>query len=393
MHKAHELMTGLDRLKEIPPSPIGRLYKASAGLKDILNLAPGEPDFDTPHHILAALNKALEDGETHYSSSLGLKELRKAVALHYKDFFNVEVDEDQVLITHGSNQGIFLALNSLLDPGDEVIMFTPSWFGYKPVVQYSQGVAVEVPLKRDDWSVDFERFKKAISEKTKMILLCSPNNPTGSILRPEDLAKIAAIASEHELTIIADEIYNRLVYEEKDFRGVGAFEEIRDRLLIANGFSKTYAMTGIRLGYLIAPERIITELGRIQGFSNVCISPAVQKAGLAALTGPQDCVGTMVSTYDRRRRWLTKELNSTEGLSCNLPAGAFYVFPRIELTSISSEEFSDALLREQHVLTVPGSAFGVGGEQYLRISYATSDDVLKQALDRMREMLSNLHRT
>lgn len=383
-------MTGIDRLKGMPPSPIGRLYRTSAGLKDVLNLAPGEPDFDTPPHILAALKKALDEGETHYGPSSGLPELRRAIASHYKEYFEVEVDEKQVLVTHGSTQAIFLALNNLLNPGEEVIIFTPAWFGYKPMIEYSQGVTVEVPLTRNDWNIDYDKLEMSVSPKSKLMIVCSPNNPTGSLVKSKDLEKIVAVASEHKLMVISDEIYNRIVYEKGSFRSIGIFDEIKDQLIIVNGFSKAYAMTGIRLGYLIAPEEIVKHLDRIQGLSNVCISPAIQKAGLAAVTGPQDSVETMMAEYDKRRRGLVRELNSIKGLSCELPAGAFYAFLRVASAAESSEEFSDTLLREQHVLTVPGTAFGTGGEEYVRISYATSHEILRRAMDRMRRMLEGI---
>ena len=380
-------MTGLDRLKKTQTSTISRLYEVSAGLTDIVNLAPGEPDFVTPPHILAAMKKALDAGDTHYAPYSGLLDFRKAIATHYKEFFGVDANENQVLVTHGSNQGIFLVINNLLDPGDEVIVLAPAWFGYGPMIRYSQGIAKEVPLRRDDWGIDQDELERRVSPRTKLIIACSPNNPTGSLLNSRDLEKIVAVAAEHKLTVISDEIYNRIVYDDGSFRSLGTFEEIKDRVIVVNGFSKSYAMTGIRLGYVIGPVELIKELGKVQGFSSVCVSPSVQRGGITALTGPQDCVDSMVNEYDKRRRWLVQELNSIEGLSCDPPGGAFYVFPRIPMKS--SEEFATRLIKEQHVITVPGTAFGSQGEGYLRISYATSHEVLSKGVDRIRRMIGN----
>ena len=382
------------RIKRLKPSPTLSIAEKARQLiargEKIVRLDIGEPAFDTPDHIKEAALKAIKSGYTHYTSSRGIPELREAIAEYYLKNFKVYVDaKSEVIVTPGSKFAVFAAIQSLVDSGDEVIILTPAWPTYWSCVELAEGKVVEVSCG-DGFSLDEERLKESISNKSKVILVNSPNNPTGGVLSKEDLKVIADLAVDHDLYVISDEIYHLIVYDEVTPHTMLSISDIRDRLIVVDGFSKAWAMTGWRLGFAIAPKEVIDCIVKVQQNATTCPTAFVQYAGIAALKGDQSCVRYMVQEYDRRRRFLIEALNSIEGIKCKAPKGAFYVFPDMSALGMSSMELASELLTKAGVCTVPGSVFGAGGEYHLRMSYASSFEQIKEGVDRIKRFVEEI---
>lgn len=376
------------RMSEIPPSGtlrvLGLAKKLEREGKEIVHLEVGEPDFDTPDHIKEAAEKALAEGQTKYTPSAGTPELREAIA-EKVGAKGIEATADEVLVTPGAKHAIFCAMAAALDPGDEVLIPSPCWT-YEGIVKVAGGKPVFVETTQaDGFKLKADKLQEKLTQKTKMLLLNYPNNPTGAVMGEEGLRAIADLASDRGLWVLTDEIYDCLVYEGKH-ASVASPPGMRERTIYVNGFSKPYAMTGWRLGYSVAPVELVREMVKIQEASTSCAASFVQAAGVAALKGPQDCVQRMVEEYRKRRDIIVEGLNSIEGFECEKPEGAFYAFPSIEELGVKSMELCERLLREAGVAAVPGSAFGPYGEGHIRFSYANSEENIRKAIDRIREM-------
>ncbi len=375
-------------MSEIPPSGTFKVLSLAKKLeregRDIIHLEVGQPDFDTPDHIKKAAEKALAEGVTKYTPSAGTPELREAI-VESVGAKGIKVLPDEVLVAPGSKHAIFCAMAAALDPGDEVLIPSPCWT-YEGIVRVAGGKPVFVETTQaDGFKLKTDKLQEKLTPKTRMLLLNYPNNPAGAVMGEKELRAIADLVSDRALWVLTDEIYDCLVYESRHV-SIVSMPGMRDRTIYINGFSKTYAMTGWRLGYSIAPAELVEAMVKIQQASTTCAASFVQAAGLAALKGPQDCVRCMIEEYRKRRDVIVEGLNSIDGFECVKPEGAFYVFPRIEKLGMNSEELCKRLLRETGVAAVPGSAFGPYGEGHIRFSYANSEENIRRAIDRMKEM-------
>jgi len=359
-----------------------------AGRK-ILNLDVGEPDFDTPEHIKQAAIEAIKKGFTHYTSSKGTLELRQAIANDLAIRNIMTNPEREIIVTPGGKHALYCACLATLDPEDEVLILAPTWPTHFQCVKVAEARTVEIPCG-PSYNLDEEALKKGITRKSKMILVSSPNNPTGGVMDTEAIKAIVDLAVDYNLLIMSDEIYDRIVFDDFKVRSPASFGDMRERCIILNGFSKAYAMTGWRIGYAFASEEIIEAMVRVQQSTTTCPASFVQKAGVAALKGPQDSIQKMVQEYDRRRKFIVEQLNKIAGLSCNMSKGAFYVFPEIRNLGISSFEFCSKLLEEEGVSTTPGSVFGESGEGYVRMSYATSLKSIDEAIKKIKAFANNV---
>jgi len=377
------------RMRLIKPSgTIAMAEKAremERGGRKIYHLDVGEPDFDTPVHIKEAAIKAIKEGFTHYTSSRGILELREAIAEDLKKRGIPADPSDEILVTPGAKHAIYCACLSTLNPGDEVLVLAPTWPTHFQCVEIAEARAVEVPCG-EDYSLD-EELKARVTSRTRMILVGSPNNPTGGVLSEEAVKAIVDVADDNDLLILSDEVYDRLVYEDSKPLSPASLEDGRERTIVINGFSKAYAMTGWRLGYACASREIIESMTRIQQSTTTCPVSFVQKAGIAALRGPQEQVRKMVEEYDRRRRFMVERLNEIEGVRCVRPKGAFYVFPDISSLKMPSSEFCLRLLEETGVSTTPGSVFGECGEGHIRISYASDIQTISEGIKRINKFV------
>jgi aminotransferase len=371
------------RVGEISPSGIRQFFDLLASLEDVISLGVGEPDFSTPWHISEAAISGLEKGYTMYTSNKGMPELRQELANNLKKRYELDYDPDtELLITVGVSEGLDLAARAILNPRDEVISPEPTYVAYEPCTVLAGGVFVPVPTTvENDFKVMASDMEKYITRRTKAILLGYPNNPTGAVMERADLEDIAEIAQKNRLMVISDEIYDRLVYGIKHTCFAG-LPEMKERTILLGGFSKAYAMTGWRIGYAAAPADIIESMTKIHQYTMMCVPIMAQMAAIEALKSGGAAVRDMVTDYDRRRRVMVKGLNSI-GLTCFEPRGAFYAFPSIEVTGLSSQEFAENLLIEERVAVVPGSAFGQSGEGFVRCCYATAIDDIREALQRM----------
>jgi aspartate aminotransferase len=355
---------------------------------DVVHLEIGEPDFDTPRHIREAAKKAIDEGYTHYGPSAGLPELRQAVAAYAGKLRGVHFDPEQVVITPGGKPVMAFAIMALVEEGDEVIYPNPGFPIYESMINYMGGTAVPIRLLEErNFRLDAEELASLVNPRTKLIIINSPQNPTGGVLTREDLRLIAQTALEHDIWILADEIYAEILYEEK-FESISQFPEIHQRLIILDGFSKTYAMTGWRIGYGIMPVRMAEKLARIQTNTNSCTATFTQRACLDALSGPRAEVEQMLAEFKKRRDFIVKGLSEIPGFRCKLPLGAFYAFPNIEGTGIDCEVLAHRLLEEKGVACLCGTCFGKYGDGFLRFSYANSIENIGKALERIGEMVS-----
>ncbi|MBN1370683.1 MAG: pyridoxal phosphate-dependent aminotransferase [Anaerolineaceae bacterium] len=377
------------RAASLKPSAIRKFFDIAATMKDIISLGIGEPDFDTPKPIVDAGVRSLLSGETHYTSNVGVLELRKTLSTHLERLYNVHYEPDQIVITVGGSEALYLAATALLDPGDEVIVLTPCFVAYQAEVFLSGGVPVEVACRMENnFEVDPKDVEAAITPRTKAILMGFPSNPTGAVASRDTLLQIARLAEEHDLIVLSDEIYDRLVYGGEHIC-FPALPGMQKRTILLGGFSKDYAMTGWRIGYVAAPAELITGLLRVHQYTVMCASTTAQMAAIAALRDSEEHVAKMVAEYDRRRRLIVDGLNRI-GLPTFEPRGAFYAFPKVSVTGLDDNAFSARLLEEEHVAAVPGSGFGKGGEGFIRCSYATSYDKIEEALRRMERFVNRL---
>ena len=367
----------------IQPSGIRKFFDIVTEMKDAISLGVGEPDFDTPWHIREEGIYSLEKGRTFYTSNAGLKELKIEICRYLKRRFDLEYDySNEVVVTVGGSEAIDLALRAMLDPGDEVLIPQPCYVSYEPCAILAGGKPVIIELKgENEFKLTKEQLLESITDKTKVLILPYPNNPTGAIMEYEDLKALVDIIIEKDLFVVSDEIYSELTYGRKHV-SIASFPGMKERTIVINGFSKSYAMTGWRLGYAVGPAQIMTQMIKIHQFAIMCAPTTSQYAGIEALKNGDSDVEMMRDAYDKRRRYLVHALRSI-GLDCFEPYGAFYVFPCIKSLGMSSEEFATRLLQEEKVAVVPGTAFGNCGEGYLRISYAYSIDNLKLALERI----------
>ena len=379
-----------DRITEIPSSGIRKFFDIVSEMKDAISLGVGEPDFDTPWHIREEGIYSLEKGRTFYTSNAGLKELKTEICSYLSRRFEVTYDPDhEVMVTVGGSEAIDIALRAMLNPGDEVLIPHPSYVSYVPCTILANGVPVIIDLEaKDQFKLTKEKLLEKITPKTKVLILPFPNNPTGAVMNASELKEIADIVLEKDLFVISDEIYAELTYG-GDHSTIAAFPGMRDRTVLINGFSKSYAMTGWRLGYAAAPRLILEQMLKIHQFAIMCAPTTSQYAAVAALRDGDKDVAVMRESYDQRRRYLMHAFQEM-GLECFEPNGAFYMFPSIKRFGMTSDEFATQLLMEEKVAVVPGTAFGDCGEGYLRISYAYSLKSLKEALSRMDRFIKKL---
>jgi aminotransferase len=378
------------RVAELKPSGIRKFFDIAATMKEVISLGIGEPDFTTPPRILQAGIESLQRGETHYTSNAGILELRRALTDHIQHLYGVEYDPaSEIVVTVGCSEALYLAATAILDPGDEVIIPTPCFVAYQSGVILAGGVAVEVPsCMEDNFQLDPAEIERAITPRTKAILVGYPNNPTGAVADRETLMKVVQLAEQHDLIIISDEIYDRLVYGQEHVC-VPALPGARERTILLGGFSKDYAMTGWRIGYACGPAALIGGMIRVHQYTIMSAPTTAQAAALTAILHCEEDVLAMQAEYDRRRKLIVAGLNEI-GLPTFEPRGAFYAFPKVDVTGLDDETFAQRLLTEEKVAMVPGSAFGAGGEGFMRASYATSYDKLEKALEHIRRFVNRL---
>ena len=377
-------------VKMIKPSGIRKFFDVASTMKDVISLGVGEPDFVTPWHIRDAAVKSISEGRTYYTSNYGLIELRQEISKYIKETINVSYDPtDEILVTVGASEALDIAIRSLVSQGDEVLIPEPSFVCYKPCVILSGGVPVPiVTTAEDDFKLTPEALLENITEKTKILILPYPNNPTGGIMTREDLKAIAPIIKEKNLMVISDEIYSELTYN-MSHASIAELPEMRDRTIVINGFSKSFAMTGWRLGYTCCHKDILSAMVKIHQYIIMSAPTLSQYASIAALKNGRPDIESMKEEYNMRRGFLVKELNDM-GIECFNPLGAFYVFPSIKKFGLSSEEFCERLLYEEKLAIVPGNAFGDSGEGYVRISYAYSTENIAKALKRLKRFIDKL---
>lgn len=383
------------RVANVPPSGIRKFFDIVQKMPSAISLGVGEPDFVTPWSIRDAAIASIEEGRTQYTSNWGLMSLREKVSAYYRLRYHVTYSpKDEILVTVGASEGIDLAMRALVCPGDEVLIPDPSYVSYMPCVTFAGGVAVPVVTHAEDcFALTPQALRAAITPKTKALILPYPNNPTGGVMSREQLSAIADVLRDTNIVVVSDEIYSELVYGDHEHIAFASIEGMRERTITLNGFSKAFAMTGWRVGYVCAPAELIAPMYKVHQYTMLCASNMGQVAADRALgrafESDYDDVKTMVRSYDRRRRLMVDRLN-TMGLTCFEPKGAFYVFPSIRRTGLSSEEFCTRLLQEQQVACVPGTAFGASGEGHIRCSYATSIENLGKALDRIEAFVMSL---
>ena len=379
-----------DKIVAIPPSGIRKFFDIVSEMPDAISLGVGEPDFDTPWHIRDEGIYALEKGRTFYTSNAGLKELREEIVRYLERRIHVSYNPaDEVLITVGGSEGIDMAFRAMLNPGDEVLIPQPSYVSYEPCAVLADGVPVIIELKEEnEFRLTKEELLAAVTDKTKILVLPFPNNPTGAIMEKKDLEEIAEVCIEKDLFVLSDEIYAELSYK-GDHVSIASLPGMRERTILINGFSKAYAMTGWRLGYACGPVEIIAQMTKIHQYAIMCAPTNSQYAAVDALRNGDADVAMMRESYDQRRRYLMNAFREM-GLSCFEPYGAFYTFPCIKEFGMTSDEFATRFLEEEKVAVVPGTAFGACGEGFLRISYAYSLEQLKEALGRLSRFVAKL---
>lgn len=378
-----------NRVMDIEPSGIRRFFDIANTMEDVISLGVGEPDFDTPWHVREEGIYSLEKGRTFYTANSGLLELREEICRYLQRRFSLSYHSDEVVVTVGGSEAIDISFRAMLDPGDEVIIPEPCFVSYLPCVKMAGGIPVRLPLEeKDQFKLTKEKMLSAVTEKTKMVVLPFPNNPTGAIMTREELQIVADVIKEKDLFVLSDEIYSELSYQ-GDHISIASIPGMKERTIVINGFSKSYAMTGWRLGYAAGPLRIIEQMVKIHQFLIMSAPTTSQYAAIEALRNGDEDVARMRESYDERRRFLLKQFE-TMGIPCFEPMGAFYVFPNIRDFGMSSEEFATRLLQEQHVAVVPGSAFGECGEGFLRISYAYSIEDLKKALAKIKKFIDTI---
>jgi len=386
------------RMETVPFSGIRKMMERAQQLdregKKVIHLEVGRPDFDTPDHIKQAAIRALNDGVVHYTSNYGLPSLRSAIADKLHRDNGLDFDPlSEIIVTAGANEAIFMALMSTLNPGDEVLVPDPSWLNYFHCISMAGGRVVSVPLREENgFKLDPEDVARAITPRTRMLIVVTPHNPTGAVLSKDDLKALASLACERNLLVLADEIYEKLVYDGAEHHSIASLPGMWERTLTVNGFSKAYSMTGWRLGYVAGPRELIDILIRVHQYTAVCATSFAQSGAVTAYQGKQDCVEDMRREFARRRTLILDRLERMKGIECVHPDGAFYVFPSIHGLRRPSEEVATQLLEDALIATVPGSAFGKYGEGYLRLAYSNSYENIDEAMDRMEKILGRLSR-
>ena len=377
-------------IKDIPLSPIEKITNMASEIKDCIILGVGEPDFKTPYRIRQAGIASLEKGKTFYTAGLGLEPLKKAICDYQKRRFHLDYTTDEIMVTVGGSEGIDMLFRVLLNPGDEVILPTPCYVSYDPIAKLCGAKVVEVPLKQEeDFKLTAQALRNAITDKTKILVLPFPGNPTGAIMEEGDLLEIADVIRDTDIFVMTDEIYAELTYGEYKHVSFASIPGMKERTIVINGFSKAYAMTGWRLGYAMGPKPIIDYMSTLHQVAIICAPTMSQYAAVVAMNECDDEIEAMRHQYDMRRRFLINELN-TIGLPCYNAQGAFYVFADIRSTGMTSEEFCESLLLKNHVAVIPGNAFGNAGEGFIRISYSYSLEHLMEATKRIAEFMDNL---
>jgi aminotransferase len=379
-----------ETVARLKPSGIRRFFDLASSMEGVISLGVGEPDFVTSWNIREACILSLEQGYTSYTANAGLLELRQEIAAYLARKFHIEYDpETEILVTVGASQAIDLALRATVNPGDEVIVVEPSFVAYESLVTLAGGVPVPVETNGDDhFKLRSDQIERVITDRTKALIICSPNNPTGTVLHKEELEAIAQIAKKHDLLIISDEIYAELTYDDS-YISFAAVDGMRERTILISGFSKGFAMTGWRLGFTAAPAEILQAMLKIHQYAMMCAPTMAQYGAIEALRNGEQDVEYMRKSYRRRRNYFVQSLNEI-GLSCHMPGGAFYAFPSIQSTGLTSEQFAEKLLLEEKVAVVPGNVFGASGEGYIRCSYASSMEHLQEAIKRMKRFLERL---
>lgn len=377
-------------IESIPPSGIRKFFDVVNEIEGAVSLGVGEPDFDTPWHVRDEGIYSLEKGRTFYTSNSGLKELREEICRFVKRKYDCDYTVSETLVTVGGSEAIDIAFRAMLDAGDEVIIPEPCYVSYKPCAVLAGGVPVVIDLKEENrFRLTSEELLSAITDRTKILLLSFPNNPTGAIMERGDLEAIAEVCKEKDIFVVSDEIYSELTYGKEPHVSIASLPGMKERTVVINGFSKAFAMTGWRLGYALGPENVIKQMTKIHQFAIMCAPTTSQFAAVEALRNGDDDIKVMRESYDQRRKYL---LNAFEdmGLPCFEPEGAFYMFPSIKRFNMSSDEFAERLLKAEKLAVVPGTAFGDSGEGFLRISYAYSIDSLKEAMGRLERFISTL---
>jgi aminotransferase len=376
-----------ERVRVVKPSGIRKFFDIVAGMPDVISLGVGEPDFVTPEHIRRAGIAAIENGDTHYTSNYGTPQLRQAIAQHLHQRYGLSYDpQHELFVTVGVSEGVDAALRALVDPGDEVVTPDPGYVAYEAGILFAGGVPVPVTTyAHDNFEVKAAAIEAAITPRTKLILFGNPNNPTGSAIARQELEAIAEVARRHDLIVLVDEVYSRLTYG-LEHTCLATLPGMRERTVLLDGFSKAYAMTGWRVGYVAAPQAILEAMLKIHQYAIMCAATMSQAAALEALLHGEEDVQRMVASYAQRRRVMVDGLNRI-GLTCGEPKGAFYAFPSIAATGMGSEEFAERLLFEEKVAVVPGNAFGAAGEGFVRCAYCTAQDKIEEALVRMERFV------
>lgn len=378
-----------ETVMRVKPSGIRKFFDIAAEMEDVISLSVGEPDFKTPWHIREAGIASLEKGKTRYSPNRGYTELREEIAHFLKRKYTLEYDPaTQVLVTVGGSEAIDLCIRSLINPGDEVLIPEPSFVCYVPITQMAGGVPVIIETEpAHQFKLQAEALEAKITEKTKLLILPFPNNPTGAVMRREDLEAVARVVEKHDLLVLSDEIYSELTYGEQQHVSIAQLPGMRERTVLINGFSKAYSMTGWRLGYAAGPKEILAPMTKLHQYAIMCAPTTAQYAAIEALKNGDEDIADMKKQYDMRRRLIVDALNQM-GLACFEPEGAFYVFPSVKKTGLTSQQFSEQLIYAKHVAVVPGDAFGDCGEGFLRISYSYSIKHIIEAMERIQAFLN-----
>lgn len=380
-----------ERIVNVKPSGIRKFFSIAEEMDNVISLGVGEPDFLTPWHIRQTAMDYLDKGATRYTANAGLLALRKEICSFYNRKYGVDYDPaSEVLVTVGGSEGIDMAVRTLISPDDEALIVEPSFVCYKPIVETSGGRAIPLVTKAEnDFRLTAEELENAITEKTKLLIFPYPNNPTGAVMRKKDLEEIAKVIIKHNLFVLSDEIYSELTYGDERHCSIASIEGMQERTVVINGFSKTYSMTGWRLGYALAPAPVITQMTKLHQFAIMSAPTNSQYAAIEALRNGDKDIKKMLDDYDMRRRYTVNAFREI-GLDCFEPEGAFYVFPCIKSTGLTSEEFCERLIMEKRVAVVPGNAFGDCGEGFIRVSYCYSIDNIKAAIDRIGEFVKEL---
>jgi len=370
---------------------LDKIKKLESDGKDIIHFEIGDPDFDTPKNISDATIDALKNGNTHYVSSFGLVEFRQKIREYIEKSRGFKPTLEQVLVTPGANIVIFYAINCLVDPGEEIIFPDPGFPTYSAAIKMCNASPVRIPLlESNEFRMNPDDIEKSITKKTKMIIINSPQNPTGSVMTKDEIKATYEIAEKHDLFLYSDEIYSKLIYDNNKYSSPSIFDKCKDRTILADGFSKAYAMTGWRLGSVVGPSDIIEKMQLLLETTSSCVPPFIQKAGIEAIDGDQTFHEYMHNEYRKRRDLIVRELNSIESINCVMPGGAFYVFINIKKTNMTSEQFCDYILEDANVAILPGTSFGRFGEGYVRMCYAVKQELIVDAVERIRNSVKKL---